>query len=107
MLFLSLLRVRPLAAAYGDLPGPAHARRPDPHARRPRPPHGAVAADPDPGADGVRVAVGHHRPAAGGAAAGMREAGVGEDRGHGGLGAAVGVAAAAAVAVAVVFAFRF
>src|SRR3546814_20262555 len=60
----------------------------------------------DLGADGVRVAVGHHRPAAGGAAAGMSEAGVGDDRGHGGLGAAVGVAAVAAVAVAVVFAFR-
>src|SRR3546814_18380690 len=92
-----LRRDRPLAAALGDLAWPSHARRPDPHARLPRPPHGAVADDPDPGADGVRVAVGHHWHAAGGAVAGVREAGAGEDRGHGGLGAAAGVAEAVAV----------
>src|SRR3546814_10938296 len=50
----------------------------------------------DLGAGGVWVAVGQYRPAAGGAVAGVREAGAGEDGGDGGLGAAAGVAAAAA-----------
>ena len=54
----------------------------------------AVAADADPGADGVRLVVGHRRPAAGGAAAGVREAGAGADRGDGGVGEVAGVMAA-------------
>src|SRR5690606_2417876 len=78
----------------------------DRHPHRPRPSHGPLAADPDPGADAVRLAVGNHRPAPGRASAGVREAGAGEDRGHGGLGEAAGMTAnAVAVAVAVAVAF--
>src|SRR5690606_21784570 len=79
------------AAAGRGLPGAAHHRRAAGAAHRAGPAHGGGATDPDPGADGVRLAVGHRRPAAGRAAAGLREAGAGADRRHGGLGTAAGM----------------
>src|SRR5690606_30646702 len=81
------------AAAGGDLPRAAHAGRPTGDAADPRPTHAAFALGADPGPAGVRLVVGHRRPVAGGAAAGLREARVRAHRWVPGLGTAARVAA--------------
>src|SRR5690606_29150982 len=87
-------------AAGVVLPGAAPAGGPAGDAGGVGPQHGDLAVDADPGADAVRLAVGHGRAAAGGAAAGMREAGADPAGRHAGLGTAAGIVRRRPAAVA-------
>jgi predicted PurR-regulated permease PerM len=97
MLLMGFVEFRdPLQALLpGRLPGPAHPGRADGDPDRAGPSDEAVAAGADPGADGVRLGLGHDRAAAGGAAAGVHQAGAGTPGRHAGLGTPAGMKARA------------
>ena len=80
------------AAAGHSVSSAAYHRRPGGHPDRAGPAHGDLATDVDPGVDAVWLALGHGRPAAGGAAAGVHQDGAQPGGRHAALGAVVGVA---------------